>query len=112
MWSLKRSQVQPIGLDIGHDSIKMLQLEVVGESASATRGLSVVAAARYALPEQARQQTGQRATLPVDAIRRLFEQQPFVGRRVVATLPRELVHVKNLRLPPIPAAEACRLHRH
>ena len=46
MIRLTRAQVQPIGLDIGHDSVKLLQLEVVGET------LSVTAAARHALPDE------------------------------------------------------------
>src|SRR5581483_1897548 len=32
-------------------------------------------------------------------------QNPFSGRRIVAPLPREIVQVKNLRLPSMPVAE-------
>jgi type IV pilus assembly protein PilM len=108
MWNLNRSNIQPIGLDIGHDSIKLMQLEVLGNSAGsspAARSLSVVAAARQAMPEEARKNPANRAALAADVIRQLLAQQPFVGRQVVATIPRELVHVKNLRLPPIPPDE-------
>lgn len=107
MFGLTRSQVQPIGLDLGHDSIKMMQLEVIGESAPGLpgRGLAVVAAAKQALPDEARKNPEKRMALVAETVRRMLTRQPFVGRRVVATLPREMIHVKNLRLPLIPAAE-------
>jgi type IV pilus assembly protein PilM len=38
-------------------------------------------------------------------IRKLLRQGGFVGRELVACLPREIVHVKNLRLPMIPPHE-------
>jgi type IV pilus assembly protein PilM len=104
MLHLSRNIPQPIGLDIGHDSVKLLQLEVLGDT-PATRSLAVVAAARHALPEEARKNPAHRVELAGDLIKHLLAQQPFVGREVVATLPREMVHVKNLRLPPIPADE-------
>ncbi len=100
MIRLTRSQVQPIGLDIGCDSIKMLQLEIVGGNT-----LAVVAAARQQFPDEVRAQPELRLPLAVDMIRKMFRQAPFVGRDVVTSLPREIVHVKNLRLPMIPAHE-------
>jgi type IV pilus assembly protein PilM len=35
----------------------------------------------------------------------MLRQHPFRGRSVVAALPREVVHAKNLRLPQMPAPE-------
>lgn len=103
MIRLTRSQAQPIGLDIGFDSIKMLQLESAGPMQTQT--LSVVAAARQPLPEEARQQPQLRMALAVDVIRRMLREGGFHGRRIVASLPREFIHIKNLRLPLIPAHE-------
>ena len=99
MIRLTRSQVQPIGIDIGFDSIKMLQLEAVGQS------LAVVAAARQQFPEEVRTQPELRMPLAVDMIRKMLRQGGFVGREIVTSLPREIVHVKNLRLPMIPPHE-------
>jgi type IV pilus assembly protein PilM len=104
MLNFNRFNTQPIGLDIGHDTVKLLQLEVLGDS-PANRSVSVLAAARHAIPEEARKDPAHRVELAGEVIQRLLAQQPFAGRDVVATLPRELVHVKNLRLPPIPADE-------
>jgi type IV pilus assembly protein PilM len=96
MIRLTRSQVHPIGLDIGHDSVKMIQLERAGGK------LSVLGAARAALPAEARAEPERRLALAAGVIRQLLRQRSFRGRRVVAALPREFVHVRNLRLPVMP----------
>src|SRR5580698_9876220 len=94
---LTRSQVQPIGLDIGHDSIKMMQLEVRGQK------LAVKAAAKHTLDAETRASTDLVMTTAVDAIRRMVQYREFSGREVIVALPREILHVKNLRLPQMPA---------
>ena len=94
-----RAQVLPIGVDIGHDSVKMLQVEAVGTS------LEVTAAARMPLPAQVKTQPELRMSLASDLIRQMLLQHPFRGRQIVAALPREIVHVKNLRLPQMPVTE-------
>jgi type IV pilus assembly protein PilM len=99
MIRLTRSQVQPIGLDIGFDSVKMLQLEVVGEH------LSVVAAARQAMSPEVRTKPELRIPMACDLIKQMIRQGEFSGRRAVVALPREMLYVKNLRLPLIPPHE-------
>lgn len=99
MIRLSRSQVQPIGLDIGFDSVKMMQVEVVGQT------IAVVEAARQPLPAAAREKPELRLPLAVDVIKQMLRHGKFSGKRVVAPLPREIVHVKNLRMPLIPQHE-------
>jgi type IV pilus assembly protein PilM len=99
MFRLARTQVQPIGLDIGFDSVKMLQVEVVGQT------LSVVAAARESLPPAAREKPELRLPTAMGLIKRMLRHGKFSGRSVIAPLPREIVHAKNLRMPLIPAQE-------
>ncbi len=98
MIRLTRSKVQPIGLDIGSDSIRMLQLEQVGDS------LSVVAALRRTRNGGAVCESGKPDNLQ-DTLRDMIRQGGFHGRQVVASLPREILHLKNLRLPLMPASE-------
>src|SRR5580704_14179782 len=93
----RRSDIQPIGLDIGHDSVKMLQLEVDGSN------LTVRAAARRELDPSTRGEDALDTALGIAA--QLIKRGSFIGRRVIAALPREIVHLKNLRLPVIPPAE-------
>ncbi len=99
MFRLTRTQVQPIGLDIGRDAIKMLQLEVVGES------LAAVAGALKEFPPEAKLQSASRMALLPELLRQMLRQNPFAGRHVATTLPREFLHVKNLRLPLMPEEE-------
>jgi type IV pilus assembly protein PilM len=95
-----RAQVQPIGVDIGSDSVKLLQMEIVGNT------LSVVAAARQTLPPAARStDLAERTAAAADVIRQMIRQNPFSCRKIVAALPRDIVHVKNLRLPLMPMDE-------
>jgi type IV pilus assembly protein PilM len=94
-----RAQVLPIGVDIGHDSVKMLQVEAVGTS------LDVTAAAKMPLPASVKNDPESRLPQASELIRQMLRQHPFRGRQIVAALPREIVHTKNLRLPQMPAAE-------
>jgi type IV pilus assembly protein PilM len=94
-----RAQVLPIGVDVGHDSVRMLQVEAVGTS------LEVTAAARMALPPEAVTDPARRLPLAADLVRQMLRQHPFRGRRIVAALPRDIVQTKNLRLPPMPPEE-------
>ena len=102
MFRLNRPQVQPIGVDIGHDSVKMLQLEVREDK------LAVCASARQMLDASA--PAGSNAADLISApaaqaIRDLLGGGNFAGRSTVVALPRHIVHVKNLRLPPVPPGE-------
>jgi type IV pilus assembly protein PilM len=99
MIRLTRAQVLPIGVDIGHDSVKMLQVEAVGTN------LEVTAAAKMPLPAEVKAEPHLRMPLASGLIRQMLRQHPFRGRNIVAALPREIVHMKNLRLPQMPAAE-------
>jgi type IV pilus assembly protein PilM len=96
---LTKTQLQPIGVDIGFDSIKMMQLEASSDT------LSVHCAARVPIPADGRDAGALRLPAIVDLVRQMFRQNPFSGRRIVTALPREIVHVKNLRLPMMPVAE-------
>jgi type IV pilus assembly protein PilM len=99
MFRLMRSQLLPIGVDIGFDSVKMLQLEVVQD------GLSVLCAAKREMPEDARAHPDLRDGVAIDLIRQMLRQESFRGNSIVTTLPRQMVHVKNLRMPSIPHGE-------
>src|SRR5207249_1734494 len=106
MIRLTRSQVQPVGLDLGSDSIKMLQVETIGGGKEGgQQTLSVLAAAREPVPAAAREKPELRLAASGDVIRQMFRHGKFAGRRAVVALPREMLHVKNLRMPLIPPQE-------
>lgn len=101
MIRLTRTQLLPIGVDIGLESVKLLQLEQTAEQT-----LRVVAAARALMPADSFEHPPeQRLAIASDLIRQLIRQNGFHGREIVVALPREMVHLKNLRLPMIPPAE-------
>jgi type IV pilus assembly protein PilM len=65
----------------------------------------VTAAAKMPLPPEVKTQPHLRMPLASDLIRQMLRQHAFRGRSIVAALPREIIHMKNLRLPQMPAAE-------
>jgi type IV pilus assembly protein PilM len=97
MFGISRSQLHPIGLDLGHDSVKMIQLARSGKT------LTVTAAARAPMPREGAGPWQARVQVAATVIRRLLRQNAFRGRSIVTALPREIVHLRHLRLPVMPA---------
>ncbi len=89
----------PIGLDIGADSIKMLQMCQSGGR------VKVRAAERWHFPPPGDQDAAQRKELAVSAINDMLKKGRFRGRRVVSALRCDELHIKNIRLPRMPADE-------
>jgi type IV pilus assembly protein PilM len=79
---------RPISLDIGRDSVKMLQLN--------SSGGAIAAAASRALPCDARD-----ANL-ASLLSTMLAEAPFSGRNVNVALPHEIVHIRTVRLPHLP----------
>jgi type IV pilus assembly protein PilM len=98
MLRLSSAIIHPIGLDIGDDAVRLLQVETSG------RSLSVVAAAKQPLDTGFSSAT-ERFRVACHHALRMIRQGGFKGRSVVAALPFDIVQVKNLRLPQMPAAE-------
>src|SRR5688572_3509277 len=99
MLQLFREPPPLIGLDVGSESIKMLQLTATAG------GLRVGAALRVPLPDEVRGNPDRRVEFAGKTVRNALRQGTFRGRRVVAALPKELVHYKTHRLPPMAADE-------
>lgn len=89
----------PIGLDLGHDSIKMLQLERVGNTLTAT------ASARWQFPDNAAEDTALWRRFAVEAVGEMFATGHFKGRRVVTCLSSDQLTLKQVRLPKMNANE-------
>jgi type IV pilus assembly protein PilM len=92
----------PIGLDIGADSIKMLQL------IHSSGRLSVRTGARWRFPDSGAQDPARRKELAVGAIREMLHTRPFRGRKVVSCLSCADLHIKNVRLPRMSPEELSR----
>jgi type IV pilus assembly protein PilM len=83
----------PIALDLGSDSIKMLQVKRVGP------GVHVSACAKWRYPEALRNDPLHRRQAAVEAVREMLRKGGFHGRSVVSALPSSDLTIKNIRLP-------------
>ncbi len=93
----------PIGIDIGHDAVKLLQIERRGTAAAA--GLRVLAAAVQPLPRELKLEDDHYHAEVGDAIRKGLERASFTGKAVVSSLPAGAVEFRSLRLPKMPEGE-------
>lgn len=88
---LKR-KVSPIGLDIGHNSIRMIQLE-----ADRNR-INVIAAVEMFFTPEANSNDYNRKEYTITAVQQMLTQGSFVGKEVVSCLPDAQVRIRSLRL--------------
>ncbi len=90
-WITTSRKVQPIGLDIGHRSLKMVQL-ALGEDRP-----KVLAARRIPVAADESDPREQEKAV-VAAIQCLLADGPFRGRNVVSALPIDKIKITSLRL--------------
>ena len=90
-WALKSRGLLPIGLDIGHDSIKMIQLLVNGEQ------LSVIAAQKTRIDHGINDEREKNMFI-VSAIKQMLAEGRFHGSNVVSSLPNDGLEITSLRL--------------
>jgi len=91
-WRLKTRSLRPIGLDIGHDSIKMIQLAVNNDR------VSVIAADKVRVDANINGDGEERRRSIVAAIKRMLAKGGFRGRNVVSCLPNDRLKITSLRL--------------
>lgn len=94
----RKNKHWPLAIDIGSDSIKMLQIQCNGSTAS------VCACGRYRIPASV-EDPQQRRELTVKAAREMLRDGDFRGRRVVSALSWRQLNIKNVRLPQMPEHE-------
>ena len=89
---LKTRCLRPIGLDIGHNSIKMIQLLMNGEQ------ISVIAAEKARIDPSINGDGQKRRGFVISAIRRMLENGNFHRRNVISCLPNDGLKITSLRL--------------
>ncbi len=89
-WTWTRHRIGPIGLDIGHDSIKMLQLSDDGH------GLSVHRLQKRRFPGSADEEAQRRDLILT--IRRMLEEGDFHGTEAALCLANDHLKVTSIRL--------------
>lgn len=89
---LKIRGLRPIGLDIGHNSIKMIQLVMNGDKTSVFAANETRIEAGLNGDEQARR------SFIISAIQRMLIKGGFNGRNVISCLPSGKLKITSLRL--------------
>ena len=91
-WKLKTRSQPPIGLDIGHSSIKMIQLAI-------NEGhISILAADKVHIDSHINGDENERRNFVVSAIKQMLAEGNFRGRNVVSCLPNDSLKITSLRL--------------
>ena len=90
-WALKSRGLLPIGLDIGHNSIKMIQLMVNGEQSS-------VMAAQKAHIDHNISDEEEKSKFIISAIKQMLKEGKFNGNNVISSLPNDGLEITSLRL--------------
>lgn len=90
--SLFKSKIQPIGLDIGHSMIKMIQLSRKDQS------VRVVAAEEEKLDPDISFGTDEWNQQVAELLQKMYNRGQFNGRSVVVSLPGDYLKIKSLRL--------------
>ncbi len=98
-WNLKTRVLRPIGLDIGHNSIKMIQLLINDGQ------IGVLAADKIRIDPSIDGDGQARQQFVVSSIKRALEAGKFQGRNVVSCLPNEKVRTTSVRLAEAEAAQ-------
>lgn len=91
-WGLKTRNIRPIGLDIGHNSIKMIQLAIDGEQ------LSVFAADEARIDSDVNGDQQARKDYIVSSVKQMISKGNFHGKDVVSCLPCGDLKITSLRL--------------
>ena len=99
-WLTKRHKILPIGLDIGHSAIKMVQLAVVDGT------VRILASDRAVVDWETVAEDGARRRLIVRAIRQSLARGRFRGRNVISALPPDKLRITSLRLAEVEMLQA------
>ena len=91
-WGFKTRDLRPIGLDIGHNSIKMIQLVINGEQ------IAVLAADEARIESDINCDEQARRDYIVSSIKEMLARGNFHGKNVVSCLPCGDLKITSLRL--------------
>ena len=89
---MKTRSQRPIGLDIGHNSIKMIQLAVNGGH------ISVLAADKARIDPRIDGNTRERRSFVISKIKQMLTDGNFRGKKVISCLPSDRLKITSLRL--------------
>lgn len=93
MFKFSKSHAYSIGVDIGDDSLKLVQL---GEDGN---GINLIAGQSENLPEVIKAGSSQWQRWAIETIRQLASKGGFQGKEVIAALPANEIFIDNIKMP-------------
>jgi len=99
MFKFSKSHAYSIGIDIGDDSLKLVQLGKNGNH------ISLIAGKSENLPEGVKAGSSQWQRWAIDTIRQLTSNGDFHGKEVIAALPVREVFIDNIKMPKSDGAD-------
>lgn len=99
MFGFLDSKRWPIALDLGAESVKLLQAQ------AGSQDMAVRASGRYRLPASVAVDSPEWRELVVGAVKEMLRRGGFRGRRCVSSIPTRHLKIKNVRLPCLPPEE-------
>ncbi|NIP24230.1 MAG: pilus assembly protein PilM [Phycisphaerae bacterium] len=91
-WKIKTRGQRPIALDIGHNSIKMIQLAINDGH------ISVLAADKARIDSRINGDPDERRNFVVSKIKQMLAEGNFRGKKVISCLPSNRLKITSLRL--------------
>ena len=95
MLGLLKNHIYTIGVDVGHDSLKLAQLGSNGQ------GTSVIAGNRKQRPEEIEPGSSDWQRWVIENIRLLTTYGDFRGKEVIAAMPETDVFIDHIKMPKI-----------
>ncbi len=96
MFGFLNNRHSPIGLDIGHDSIKLIQLSLDNK-----KGVRLLAGTSIARPSEVEPATAAWQRWAIDAVKKNIAEGRFKGNKVAAAIPATEVFVDHLKTPKV-----------
>ena len=93
MFRLLKKHAYSIGVDIGDDCLKLVQLRDNG------KGISLVAGSTENVPKDVKPGSSQWQRWAIDAMRQLTSNGDFQGKEVIAAMPTSDLFIDHIRMP-------------
>jgi len=93
MFKLSKNHTYSIGVDIGEDCLKMIQLGDNG------KGINLIAGSSENLSNDVKSGSAQWQMWAIEAIRQLTSNGDFHGKEVIAAMPANELFIDNIKMP-------------
>ncbi len=93
MFRLLKNRAYSIGVDIGDDCLKLVQLRDNG------KGISLIAGSTKNVPKDVKPGSSEWQRWAIEAMRQLTSNGDFKGKEVIASMPKSELFIDHIRMP-------------